>query len=107
VPEGAEIFRLEDGLDAIRTWLDAVTGEPTPEIEIAHLLKRESRKLTLSRQDVAIVRNLYAADYQRFDYSLPEIGSDLHDDKLAWIRSIFAWLAAPLLVMKHHRDWLR
>lgn len=107
VPEGAEIFRLEDGLDAIVDRLDEVLGEKEPDLKIEHLLKRKQREIRLSRQDLALVVSVYAADYQRFGYSLPEESDSLPSDRYAFLREAMAWILAPLLVFKHRRDWLR
>ena len=108
VPKSAEVFRLEDGFDAMIARLDAVTGTTTPEIEVAHLLRRDGVQapVTVTRADAELVGDFYAADYRRFGYDRPdpseynEVGIGLAD----WL------VAVPLakaLVWKQRWDWVR
>lgn len=72
IPEGAEIFRLEDGLDTIITRLDEVTGTTAPDLTMGHLLKRDQQRMfRMLRQDAALIARFYAADFARFGYCTP------------------------------------
>jgi len=105
VPEGAEIFRLEDGFDGMIGRLDAVTGTTAPDIQVGHILKRERKPMTLYRQDIEAVERFYAADYERFGYERRDT-SDLPNDTFAFAREAFAAVAAPLLVARQKRKWV-
>lgn len=105
VPEGAEIFRLEDGLEAIATRIDAVTGTQAPGVEMGHFLKRKSTKVDLTRQDAELLARFYAADYARYGYAPPD-PAVLPSDPFAALRDLAARLLAWAIVAKHRRDWL-
>ncbi|WP_376870712.1 hypothetical protein [Albirhodobacter sp. R86504] len=64
VPQDAEVFRLENGLEVIIAQLDAVS---LAELTIEQLLKGEIR---VTRADAALVASVFAADYRRFGYRL-------------------------------------
>lgn len=106
VPECAEFFRLEEGLDPIVDLLDKVLGESAPDITIEHLLKREPRPIHVTRSDAALIASIFAADYQRFGYKTPD-EDGLPNDPYAGLRALLAKLVAPLIVFKHRLDWLR
>ena len=73
LPDGAEIFRLEDGLDALSARLDAVTRTRAPPgCEIGHALKSGGPTPVPSRRDLELVLETYAADYDRLGYERPE-----------------------------------
>lgn len=78
VPEGAKVFRLEDGLDGVVDWLDSLTGNssgartiPVVNTRRARLAKTgtEPAALVLSENDRAVVRRIYAEDFSRFEYN--------------------------------------
>lgn len=106
VPEGAEIFRLEDGFEALVARLDEVTGTSAPELSVGHLNPRPKEEIRLSREDAALVGAFYAADYARFGYPPPEAGA-LPAAGPGAARDIFARGLARLLVAKQRRDWVR
>lgn len=107
IPEGAEIFRLEDGFEGLITRLDAVTGTTAPEIGIGHLLKGAKKaEIPITRQDVAAIESFYAEDYARFGYA-PRDVSGLPDDRWASLRAVFGTVLARAVVWKQHRRWMR
>jgi hypothetical protein len=106
VPEGAKVFRLEDGFEPLVAWLDSVTGSRAPGLRIEHLLKSARTPIPLRRQDVEAIRRFYAEDYRRFGYADPD-PSGLPDDGWSGLRDALAAILARLLVWKQRRDWLR
>ena len=74
VPEGATVFHMEHGLDALVPWFDALTGEATgpralPKInEQGAYAKAKAAQDAPTEADVAEVAVLYAADFERFGY---------------------------------------
>lgn len=78
VPEGAAVFHMEHGLDALIHWLDAVTGSADGPRAIGHSNKRKSNpgktsgahaSARTSPEDIALLEKAYAADFARFGYS--------------------------------------
>ncbi len=75
VPEGARIFRLEDGMDGLTEWLDEVTGSTAPDVKIPHV--NASRPVQsayyeteqLPRDALGAIAEFYAADFERFGYA--------------------------------------
>lgn len=112
VPEGVEVFRLEDGFDGLLARLDAVTGTRRPDLEIGHFKPRAQGRETVRvhRQDVALIQRVYARDYARFGYTMETL-SDYPQDRWAVVRGLpahlLARLLARLLVWKQRRDWVR
>jgi hypothetical protein len=106
VPEDATVFRLEDGLERVTNWLDEVTGSPAPDTTPGHILKAPDRAVSLTRQDLAAIEDMYAGDYARFDYARPS-GEGCPSDSLAPLRRIFAAGLARLIIWKQRRAWLR
>jgi hypothetical protein len=76
VPDGARVFRLEDGLGAVGAWLCAQAGE-TPPHEMPHDLKSPSRGSAVvpSQADIALIRTWFEVDFRRFGYRLPDIAA--------------------------------
>lgn len=108
VPAQAEVFRLEDGFDAMIARLDAVTGTTAPGIAVGHLKNRQkdAAPIPVLAEDAALVAEYYAADYARFGYDLPDPGHYPSDPGAARRGGLAAPLAR-LLVAKQRRDWLR
>ncbi|SET42167.1 sulfotransferase family 2 domain-containing protein [Oceanicella actignis] len=77
VPEGARVFRLEDGLDAVAEWLDQVAGPPpqgqTPGGRIGHALRSTGAPIRPGRAELALIARFYARDYARFGYPPPDL----------------------------------
>lgn len=70
VPEGATVFRLEDGLDRIIPYLDALVGPSDQPLALDHLLARDptSPKVVPTAKDIAIIERVYRQDFERFGY---------------------------------------
>ena len=70
VPENAQVFRLEDGLDAVVDWLGRQTGrrlDPPP-----HALATPRETTAPDPRDAALVAQVFAEDHRRFGYRLPD-----------------------------------
>lgn len=108
VPDTAEVFRLEDGFDALVTRIDAVTGSFTPDVAFGHFKKtgKEAGKIRLFKQDAEIINRLYASDFDRFGYTLTDPNA-YPDDPIARLRDVLAWFMAPLIMFKQRIGWLR
>lgn len=107
VPEGAEVFKLEDGFDKLITRLDEVTESTAPEIEFGHLLKKKLQKeMTLSKQDVDLINNYFNVDFERFSYPKQDT-SELPNDRLAFLRNFIAFILAWFIVLKQRYRWVR
>ncbi len=79
VPHCATVFRIEDGLDPVVEWLDALDdsssdGRPAtigPANVLAARMKRSGRdvpEIALTPEALALIADIYAADYVRFGY---------------------------------------
>ena len=64
----AEVFRLEDGLDHLETRFCEVTGVANP-IRMTRENPSPKRKIDVRPQDVALIRETFARDYQEFGYA--------------------------------------
>lgn len=65
------IFHLEYGLDAIIPYLDQLAGDALGPRAMAHANKSDERKAaapTPSSADIALIEQIYAADFARFGY---------------------------------------
>lgn len=69
VPEGAEVFRLEDGLDDLVTWLDRQAGVEGPALQLPAVAGGVPEP---SWFDLDRIAEIYAADYVRFGYGKGE-----------------------------------
>jgi hypothetical protein len=106
VPEGADIFRLEDGFDDMIAKLDKITDSSAPDITVGHLNIRKRAEITLSQQDVALISEFYAPDYERFGYARPDTAHLKPDPKALW-RDSLARVLVSALVRKQRYDWAR
>ena len=73
VPDDAQIFYLEHGLDAVVGYLDALAGNANgPRSILADNTRKAGHKpaVQLSDASMALIANYYAADFARFGYSL-------------------------------------
>jgi hypothetical protein len=72
-PEGCTVFHLEHGLDAIIPYIDALVGDENGPRFVGHTNQRRpekgaSREAAPSAEDLALIREFYAADFARFGY---------------------------------------
>lgn len=75
VPEGARVFRLEDGLDGLVGWLDEVSGSSDGPRAIAPANRRSDRRgagepVRPSGGDLALIEEIYGRDFVRFGYEV-------------------------------------
>ena len=102
VPDGADVFHLEHGLDAIIPWFDALTGEKTgpraiPKVNERGAYAKASGNVELTETDRARIAEIYAVDYARFGYepgakaplaAAPELSADFVEERDAALRSM-------------------
>ena len=67
IPEDAQTFRLEDGLNPVILWLANATGETLAEDYIPHALSTRTNT-PVGPADRALIARVFAADYARFAY---------------------------------------
>ena len=77
VPEGAEVFHLEHGLDALIPWFDAFMGDETgpraiPKVNERGAYAAVKGDVTLTAAERTRVAELYAVDYERFGYEVED-----------------------------------
>jgi hypothetical protein len=74
VPEGATVFHMEHGLDALVPWFDALAGQGdgpraiVPENVRGEHVKVTGTRVTPSDTDIDLIAQIYAADFKRFGY---------------------------------------
>lgn len=74
VPDGARIFHLEHGLDAIVPWLDEIAGDASGARSIGTTNRRSDRsegpevKVVPNKEDLDLIARLYRRDFDRFGY---------------------------------------
>lgn len=105
IPDGAEVFRLEDGFDGLIAKLDAVTGETRSDLTVGHFLKKSRAQTTVFRQDVALIQSFYENDYARFSYPDPDLAA-YPPDALAAVRDLVGWFIARTVVLRHWLKWI-
>lgn len=71
VPEGAAVFRLEDGLAPALSWLAETAGTPPP-ITPPHALAGQGGH-PVAREEAALIGQVFAVDYARFGYARPAL----------------------------------
>ena len=71
VPEGAEVFQLEEGLEPLERRLAEVLGQPSLQhgVERKNVSRPEPANMRLTQADVQRINAFYAADFERFGYA--------------------------------------
>lgn len=94
VPEGATVFRLEDGLAEVGAWLCRQANEQPPS-DMPHDLKSAARPIpvVLHATDIALISSWFAEDFQRFGYPVPDPGLADPDPAIARRHHVVRWLA--------------
>lgn len=105
IPEGSEVFKMEDGFKPVLDWLDAVTGT-TSDLEVGHHLKSVRKPVKLYRSDVELIQKVYAGDYEAFGYEAEDL-SDYPEDRFAPLRGVIGWVLGTLVVYRQRRKWLQ
>lgn len=76
VPEGATIFYMEHGLDALVPWFDDLTGQNSTPRALPRINERGTYKKVATERaepsdwDLERIGELYARDFERFGYSV-------------------------------------
>lgn len=79
VPDTAVVFRMEEGLDRLVSWLDVQADDTEGPRTIAPVnsfaarmihQKREVPSITPTPQDLALIAEIYAEDFARFGYDV-------------------------------------
>ncbi len=114
IPEGSKIFRLEEGLDRIIPYLDALVGNSdgprTIEPRNVGKWRHDQTPPVPNDETLSILARLYAGDFNRFGYPSPTRAGDL--DQLADL-PVQTGTGAPLtpgkrtLIQKLHRSLQR
>ncbi|OCX66413.1 hypothetical protein BFP70_05160 [Thioclava sp. SK-1] len=98
LPEHAQWFKLEDGLDPVRDAVVACLGLGQGMSDIPHSLKGASpgQAVRPARADLALITQAFAADYDRFGYARPDLSS-APDDGRGLLRQAVAACLSPVL----------
>ena len=102
VPDGAKVFHLEHGLDAIIPWFDALTGNTDGPRAIAKVNERGAygktgKDVALTDDDRARIAEVFAEDYTRFGYApgekapqapAPELSADFIAERDAALKAM-------------------
>lgn len=93
IPEGAVVFRLEDGLDKAIHWLVEITGDPDVPRSIPRAIATQ-RQTELTCIDQDRIAQAFAIDYARFGYIAPsELSAlDWRDGLAERVAPLIAWL---------------
>jgi len=78
VPEGAKVFKLEEGLDPALCWLAVQTGVSHDPDEVKHT-NTTGRATPIASQAVARIVQVFGEDYSRFGYPKPKVDSPVHN----------------------------
>lgn len=101
-----KVFRLEDDLSRLHQHIDEMAGEETDNVFKRINPSSGTRSdVEPSRQDVALIADFYAEDYDKLGYPQPQL-ERYRNDPLAPLRSVIAGALAPILVAKQKRRWL-
>lgn len=106
VPKGARAFKLEEGFDAMISWIDEVTSSEASQVKMGHMNARPERRIEISREDAALVAKVYNVDYERFSYARPT-PSDFPSRPFPSWKMPMVGVLGRALVAKQRRDWLR
>lgn len=99
VPEGAEVFRLEEGLGPVVAWLEVATETSLAERAIPHAIPTVEQKAP-NPTDAALIGAVFAEDYRRFGYHTARGPS-----ARPWVDIVAAGLA-PFVAMLDRRGRL-
>jgi len=107
IPEGSEIFRLEDGFDQMIEWLDEKTGTTRDDLTVGHFLKKSAKKdFALSKQDIELIIDFYKDDYERLGYEKPD-PNEFESGKFETLRCILAKMVMYPFLIKHKLHWIK
>jgi len=74
VPEGAHVFYLEHGLDALVPWFDDLLGDKSAPRAVHRVNERKpgGTKIEPTPSDLNLIKELYGVDFERFGYEIGE-----------------------------------
>ena len=99
VPQGARVFRLEDGVDPAVDWLAATTRQAR--LSAPRRLLRTWPGQAVDPETLALIARTFAMDYARFGYLPPPLPPRRPDPL-----GVLARLAAPLVAGLERRGLL-
>ena len=76
VPEGATVFHMEHGLDALVPWFDALAKNQNgpraivPENVRGDHIKVNTARVAPNQDDLQLISEIYALDFKRFSYKI-------------------------------------
>ena len=97
IPDGARVFRLEDGMEPVGEWLADKTGEFIDHFA-QDLAARDRTPLWVYREDLELIARAYGEDYARFAIDLPS-PDGLPADRLRNLRAIVAAALTPVVLL--------
>lgn len=107
LPEATEIFRLEDGFDGMISWLDEKTGTQRDDLTVGHFLKKTPKQeIKPSKQDIELIIDYYAEDYERLGYDKPN-PENFKSGNFELFRCVFAKVLMHPFLIKHKLQWLK
>lgn len=71
VPQGAEVFRLEDGMEPLGAWLALQADKTASALQLPHLLSSGDMASMIDIRDQALIGGAFGVDYERFGYAMP------------------------------------
>ena len=95
VPDGAKVFRLEEGIAPVLAWLSELTGAAETEAPPHILAAGAGPQIRLYSEDIALISKAFSGDYERFGYSPPCRG-DVGSDSRVRLRAAFVEALLPL-----------
>lgn len=99
VPEGAEIFRLEDGFASLAALIDTAADTQASDLSIGHDLKAKSEVVVRpSARDLALIAKVYARDYALGCYEPPTARAASGGGA-----ALIGWIARPVVAFLWHR----
>lgn len=113
VPDGAKVFYMEHGLDALIPWFDALTGKSTGPRALPRINEKgqrrgaDSEKARPTDSDLDRIAEFYAADFDRFGYAIGEkapkaAAPELSAEQMAERDAALREFNAPMAKLRRH-----
>lgn len=67
IPEGTAVFRLEDSLEKLVAYIDALSGDTRDDLKLGHENKSVSG-ISATRSQIRRIERIYAKDYEALGY---------------------------------------
>jgi hypothetical protein len=94
-PDGARVFRLEDGLGPVLSWLAGLAGQPAPEALPHDLQTGKGLSVVPTALDKGLIFQRFTEDYRRFGYAPPDV-AEVRDERGAATLNATAAMLDPL-----------